>query len=102
LRIGGIVLLPLDERLHISRRNQPYLVAEPLQLTPPVMGAGTGLQRHDAPWLLCEECQQPHAADPFAERHAPALIDTVRVKNMLGDIQPDRGNLLHGRLPQVK
>jgi hypothetical protein len=41
-------------------------------------------------------------ADPLAEQHVPELIDAVRVENMLGDIQSDRGNLLHGRLPQVK
>ena len=30
LRIGGIVLLPFDERLHISRRDEPHLMPETL------------------------------------------------------------------------
>ena len=37
--------------------------------------------------------------------HAPAAmarrINTVRLKNMLSDIQPDYANFRHGRLPQV-
>ena len=28
-------------------------------------------------------------------------IDAVRLKNMLGDIQPNDANFQHGRLPQV-
>jgi hypothetical protein len=32
LRVGGIVLLPLDVRLHISRWHQPHPMAEPLAL----------------------------------------------------------------------
>jgi hypothetical protein len=33
LGIGGIVLLPLDVGLHVSRRHQPHGMTERLQLT---------------------------------------------------------------------
>jgi hypothetical protein len=98
LRIGGIVLLTLDERLHISRRNQPHLVPQSLELTAPVMRAAARLQRHNAARLPGEERQHARPADPPAELHAPALVDAMHMKNMLGDIQSDRGNLFHGRL----
>jgi len=51
--------------------------------------------------LTREEVQQLASADPPAENRLAALISTVRVKNMLGDIQANRGNFRHGRLPQV-
>ena len=55
LRIGGVILLPLDERLDVNRRNQPNLVAVARHFPRPVMGTGTSLHRHKARRLLCHE-----------------------------------------------
>jgi hypothetical protein len=46
-----------------------------------------------APWLGCEEIQQPSSTDPLAQYRSTPLIGSVRVKNMLGDIQTDYANL---------
>jgi hypothetical protein len=40
-----------------------------------------------------EEIQQLSSADPLAEHCSTAPICSVRVKNMLGDIQTDYANL---------
>jgi hypothetical protein len=63
------------------------------ELTGPVMCSTTCLQRDHAPRLGCEEIQQLSSADPLAQYRSTPLIGSVRVKNMLGDIQTDYANL---------
>ena len=52
LCIGGIVLLPFDERLDVGRRDQAHM-AQLSDLTRPVMRTGAGFHRDDAPGLRC-------------------------------------------------
>jgi hypothetical protein len=63
------------------------------ELTGPVMGSATCFQSYRATRPGCEEIQQLSSADPFAEYCSTPLIRSVRVKNMLGDIQTDYDNL---------
>jgi len=63
------------------------------ELTGPVMCSTTCLQRDHAPWLGCEEIQQLSSADALAKYRSTPFIGSVGVKNMLGDIQTDCGNL---------
>jgi hypothetical protein len=63
------------------------------KLTGPVVSSTTCLQRYGAPRLGCEEIQQLSSADFFAEYRATPPIRTVRVKNVLGDIQTNCDNL---------
>ncbi len=42
------VLLPLDERLHINRRDSSDIVSEALSEAPPIMPGRAGLHRDDA------------------------------------------------------
>lgn len=48
LGIRGIVLLSLDERLYVGRRNEPHLMAEALQLATPMMRSSARLHRDSA------------------------------------------------------
>src|SRR4051794_37419199 len=48
LGICGIVLLPLDERLDVRRRDQPDRMPEHAHLACPIMGAAAGLHRDRA------------------------------------------------------
>jgi hypothetical protein len=63
------------------------------ELTGPVMGSTTCFQRYRATRLGREEIQQLSSADPLAEHCSTPPICSVRVKNMLGDIQTDYDNL---------
>jgi hypothetical protein len=63
------------------------------ELAGPVMRSTTCLQRYRATRLGREEIQQPSSADPLAEYCSTPLIRSVRVKDMLGDIQTDCDNL---------
>ena len=57
LGVGGVVLLPLHERLHVDRRDQLHLMTELLELSAPVVRARTGLHRYDASRLRRHEAQ---------------------------------------------
>src|ERR1700757_576857 len=46
-----------------------------------------------------EELQQLRSADALPHHHRAINIDPVNLKNRLRDIETDRANLAHGRLP---
>jgi hypothetical protein len=48
LSIAVVVLVPLEERLHVLRRDQTHVVAERCQLAADVMGARAGLHADQA------------------------------------------------------
>src|SRR5215469_5000288 len=98
LGIGDIILLPLDERLDVGRRDQAHMMAQLTDLTRPIMRAGAGLHRHDAPGLRGEETEKLRASDPLAKEHMPGTIRSMHLKHVFRDVQTDRGSLLHGRL----
>src|SRR6201987_4839998 len=98
LRIGGLVLLSLDERLDVGRRDQAHVMTQLSDLTRPVVRTGTGFYRDDAPGLRCEETEQLRASDALAKQHMPGSIRSMHLKHVLRDVQADRANLLHGRL----
>ena len=98
LGIDRIVLVPFHERLHVSRRDQLYLMPKRGNFARPVMRATACLKRDNTARLRGEELQQLGAGQPPAEHHLPARIRAVRMKNSLRNIQPDRANLCHGRL----
>lgn len=54
-RIGGIILLPFQERLDVVRGNQPDLMTVPRHFPRPVLRAGASFHRHNAWWLLRHE-----------------------------------------------
>ena len=100
LRIHRIVLVPLYERLDVSGSDQSDLMSHRPQLASPMMYTTARLQSHQAARMSSEEVEQLSARDPATEHRSTGSIGAVRVKNMLGDIETDGGNLCHGRLPQ--
>jgi hypothetical protein len=46
-----------------------------------------------------EELQQLRSADAFADHHHAIGVHAVNLKNRLRDVETDRANLAHGRLP---
>ena len=57
-RVGRVVLLPLDERLHVDWRDQPDVVSAALRQTTPVVAGRTGFHRHDARLLRVQHLHQ--------------------------------------------
>src|SRR5215203_4371690 len=67
LGVGHVVLLPLDERLHVGRRDQPHLVAELADRASPVMRTRAGLHGDKAAGLARKERQYLLAPELLAE-----------------------------------
>src|ERR1700722_19375418 len=83
LCIGGIVLLPLDERLDVGRRDQAHMMAQLSDLTRPVMRTGTRFHRDDAPGLRCSETEKLYASDALAKQHMPGSIRSMQLEHVL-------------------
>jgi hypothetical protein len=66
-----------------------------LQLPRPVMGCPTSLDTDQAWGEFCEEGQHLRAAKRLAHDDSALLVDTVNLKNILGQIEADRANF-HG------
>src|SRR5262249_9861442 len=88
LCIGRIVLLPLDERLDVGRRDQAHIMTQLSDLTRPVARPGTGFHRDDAPGLHCEETEKLRASDALAKEHMPGAIRSMYLEHVLRDVQP--------------
>src|SRR4051794_21415285 len=98
LSIGHVVLLALDERLHVRRRDQLHRVAELGDLAAPIMRAATGLHGHRAGRKCCEERQKLGAAQLLAKDNSSRAVGSVQLKDVLGEIQSDGAHRVHGRL----
>src|SRR3954462_6517637 len=92
---------PLDERLHVGRRDQPHLVAELADRASPVMRTRAGLHGDKAAGLARKERQYLLAPELLAEHDSAGQPGAVRLEHVLGQIKADGANLFHGRLPQV-
>ena len=93
--IGRVVLVGLDERADVLRRDQPDVMAETLQLARPVMAARAGLNADQRPRKASKEHHDLGAAK-LATQHAPSLsIGAVHLKHILRDIETDDGRIGH-------
>ena len=101
LGIRHVVLLALDERLHVGRRDQPHLVTEIADCSSPVMRARAGLHGDAAARLTREEGQHLLAPELLAEQNTAGCARAVRLEHVLGQVQADGANPFHGRLPPV-
>src|SRR3954447_8329523 len=96
--IGHVVLLPLDERLHVRRRDQLHRVAKLGDLAPPIMRAATRLHGHRARRQCCQEREKLAAAQFLAKDHRARAVSPMELKDVLGEIEADGANLVHERL----
>src|SRR4051812_2397929 len=90
--------MPLDERLHVRRRDETDRMAELGDLTPPVVGARTRLHGHRTGRQRGQERQKLAAAQLLAKDHRARAVSPMELKDVLGEIEADRANLVHGRL----
>ena len=56
-RIGPVILLPPHIRLHVSRRNEFYIMSEFPDFLRPIMGRGTGFHTHKTGLLFAKPIQ---------------------------------------------
>src|SRR5262249_28483421 len=99
-RIGCIVLVALDVRLHVLRRHQSHLMPKRAQLPRPVVRRRARLQANQTWRQSTEERQNLRTPKLLAHNRRSLCIDPVHLKNMLRQVQSDRSNLAHGWLPR--
>jgi hypothetical protein len=91
-RIGGIGLLPPDERLHVDRRDQHNPMPQRLELTRPVMRGTACLHADGHGWQSREIVEKLASADrAFVDLH-PSGIDRVNLKHVLRQIEANAGD----------
>jgi hypothetical protein len=81
LSIRGIILLPLDVGLHVSRRHQPHGVAKRLELARPMMRRGAGLNADQAWRQLLEERQDVAPLQLTADDCLAGSINAMYLKD---------------------
>src|SRR3954464_2161701 len=96
--IGHVVLLALDERLDVRRRDETDRMAELGDLAAPVVGAATGLHGHRAGRERGQEREELAAAQLLAKDHRARAVSPMELKDVLGEIEADGANLVHERL----
>jgi hypothetical protein len=74
-------------------------MAQPLKPAAPIMCGRTRLNADEAGRQGREERQQLRSGGALADHHRAINIYAVNLKNRLRDIETDRANLAHGRLP---
>src|SRR3954452_12816228 len=95
-RVGRIVLLALDERFDIGGWDQPNLMPEVTDGSPPVVRAPTGFHGDDAARLLGKEGENFFSGELFAEASAAVGKGAMRLEGPLCKIKTDNANLFHG------
>src|ERR1700756_3133010 len=78
---------------------QSHLVAKRAQLPPRVVRRRARLQANQTGRQSTEERQNLRTPKLLAQNRRSLCIDPVHLKNMLRQVQSDRGNLAHGWLP---
>src|SRR3954467_10710388 len=95
-RVGGIVLLALDERFDVDGWDQSNLMPEVPDGSPPVVRAPTGFHGDDAARLLGKEAENFLSGKLFAETNAAIGTGAMRLEGPLCKIETDDANLFHG------
>ena len=98
LCVGSIGLAALHIRLHIGRRHQSNRVPQLGEFSRPIMRGGAGFHADKTRRQPAEKPQDIAATQLLAQQHIARRINTVKLEDVLRDVQTDRGKLLHGRL----
>jgi hypothetical protein len=88
-KLGGVGLLPLDEGLHVNRRDQHDPMPHRLELARPVVRGTARLHADRAGRQRGEIIEQLAAADRALVDLAALGIDRVHLEHMLGQIEAD-------------
>src|SRR4029450_1473850 len=94
-KADGIILLPLDVGLHVSRRHQPHRMPKRLQFARPLMRGRAGLHTNEARRHFLEERQDLATLQLTAEDHLAIGVNAVHLKTRFGDVETDCLNCLH-------
>src|SRR6516164_10155246 len=99
--IGRVVLAALHIGFDIGRRHEPRVMPQPPEFACPLMRRCARFHPNAARRQIGKELKNSRSTNTLANDHRAICINTVNLKQVLGDIQSDRANLAHGRLPSM-
>jgi len=102
LGVGGVRLAAFHVWFDIGWRDQPHLMPEGRDLARPIVCATARLEPDQTPRRLPEKAQYVSAPQRSAYYRRSLEIGGMDLENLLGEIQPDRGNLFHGTAPCLR
>src|SRR6266545_2817267 len=92
LGIAVVVLVTLEERLHVLRRDQTRVVAERCKLPADVMRARAGLHADQAARNIGETAFELTTRYLLLQDDYTPLIEANEVEGVLAEVDPDRGD----------
>src|SRR2546429_1677215 len=95
LSVRSIILVSLDVGLHVGRRHQAHRMTKSLQFARPMMRRGAGFDTNEARRQLLKEWQNVPALKPAANDYITCSVNSVDLKNRLGDVETDCRDRLH-------
>ena len=98
LSIPCIRLAPLHIGLHVGWRHQPHLVAKLCQLARPMMRGAASFHADEAGGKLGKERQNLRPPQRLADDNVSFSVDGMDLKDALGQIEADGGDLHSGWL----
>src|SRR6185369_724726 len=100
-RIGRVVLPALHIGFDIGRWHEPRVMPQLCELAGPLMRRCTRFHANAARRQIGEELQNSRSTNTLADDHRAICVNAVNLKHRLRNIDPDRDNLAHGRLPSM-
>src|SRR5262249_24555080 len=99
--IGCVILAALHIGFDIDRRHQPRVMPQLRELACPLMRRCARFQANAARRQIGKGLKNSRSTNAPADHHRAFCIDAVNLKHQLRNIDPDRDNLAHGRLPSM-
>ena len=97
LRIGGIILLALDEGLHIGGRDKLHLVPRVARLSAPEMRSSDSMATMHSNWLKNGSIWSRLSF--LRKKHVARGKSPMHLEHILRQIESDSGNLRRERSP---
>src|SRR5256884_3776491 len=95
LSVCSIVLLPLDVGLHVGRGHQADLMPKRFELARPMMRRSAGFDADEARRQPLKEWQNVPALELTVNDYITYRVNSVDLKNRLGDVETDCHDCLH-------
>jgi hypothetical protein len=83
LSICRVVFLALDQRLDVSRRDQPNVMTQLADLAAPKVGSAASFYRHDTRGQLVEEIQHLRPPQLLTQHRVTSAIRSMNLKHIL-------------------
>jgi hypothetical protein len=91
-----IVLLALDERLHVDRREQADFMSQLLKLAAPPVRRRAGFHSDHTPWMLRHKSHELSARKLLAKDDRPVVTSSMQLEDPLCQVDADDSSFGHG------